>query len=239
MKEHLSSAGLKALAKGQLLGHYGTAVGAYALHLLCVTAASAAAYFLIDTSSVLGTVIYYAATFIISLLSGLFVCGEAYIYLKLACSRPIFVKDLFWGFQNAPNKILKMQAVLALISTVCNLPTAFLPLLYQQPDNPYFLLFFIILMLIGCAVNIILELMFSQCYYLMLDFPQYSARDTLKMSCKIMKGNKGRLFYINISFLPLFLLGLCTCCITYLWIFPYFQAVEANFYLDLMKKRKL
>lgn len=239
MKEHLSSAGLKSLAKGQLLGHYGTAVGAYALHLICVTAASAGAYFLIDTSSVFGTVIYYAATFIISLLNGLFVCGEAYIYLKLACNQPIFVKDLFWGFQNEPDKILKIQVVLALITSICNLPGAFAPLLYRQPDNPYFLLLFIVLMLIGCTVNIVLELMFSQCYYLMLDFPQYSAMDTLKMSHKAMKGNKGRLFYIGISLVPMFLLGLCTCCITYLWIFPYFQAVKANFYLDLMKKRNL
>lgn len=237
MNEHLSSASLKSLAKGQLLGKYGTAVGAYALHILCVTAASAGAFLFIDTTSAIGVVIYYAATFIISLLSGLFVCGEAYLYLKLACNQPVSIRDLFWGFQNAPDKILRIQVVLALIATACNLPNAFSGVLYSNPDNPYLLLLFVILMLAGSIVNIFLSLTFSQCYYLMLDFPQYSPKDTLKKSHQIMKGNKGRLFYIDLSFLPLFLLGLCTCCITFLWILPYFQAVKANFYLDLMKKR--
>ena len=50
-------------------------------------------------------------------------------------------------------------------------------------------------------------------------------------------GYSGRLFYIELSFLPLFLLGLISCCLPILWIYPYMEAVKANFYLDLMKKR--
>ncbi|MGN1180443.1 MAG: DUF975 family protein, partial [Suilimivivens sp.] len=90
---------------------------------------------------------------------------------------------------------------------------------------------------IGSIANVILSLMFSQSFYLMLDFPGYSAKDVLVKSNVIMKGNKGRLFYIDLSFIPLFLLGLCTCCIGFLWILPYYQSTRANFYLDLMKKR--
>ena len=238
MNDFLPSASLKSLAKGQLLGKYGTAVGAYALHMACVTAASFGAFFLIDTSSIIGTVIYYAAAFIISLLSGLFVCGEAYIYLKIACNQKASISDLFHGFQNMPNKILQVQAVLAAISLVCSLPNMLLPYFLNHPDNSLLFLLMTVLIIFTGIVNIILTLTFSQCYYLMLDFPQYSAKELLLMSKKVMTGSKGRLFYIQLSFLPLMLLSTCTCCLAFLLLGSYMQATQANFYLDLMKKRR-
>lgn len=237
MNEHLSSASLKSLAKGQLLGKYGTAIGAYAIHLACVYFLTFSVSLLVETTSILGYIIYFIVSYIVSLLAGIFVCGEAYIYLKAACNQPIAVRDLFWGFSNCPDKILKIQAVLAGINLICNLPTLLSILVQQNPGNPYFVLLYVVAMLTGSIINVILSLMLSQCFFLILDFPQYSAKEALAKSCKVMKGNKGRLFYIDLSFIPLFLLGLCGCCIPFLWLFPYMQAVKANFYLDLMKKR--
>ena len=98
MNEHLSSASLKALAKGQLLGKYGTLVGAYAIHMGCVFFATICDLLLVDTTTLIGIIIYYGVSFIISLLSGLFVFGEAYIYLKLACNRQVTIGDLFYVF---------------------------------------------------------------------------------------------------------------------------------------------
>lgn len=237
MNEHLSSASLKSLAKGQLLGKYGTVIGAYAIHLACVYLATFSISLLVETASILGYIIYFAVSYIVSLLAGLFVCGEAFIYLKLACNQPVSIKDLFWGFSNSTDKILKIQAVLAGISLICNLPTLLSIPVQQNPGNPYFVLLYAAAILTGSIINIILSLMLSQSYFLMLDFPQYSAKEALSKSCKVMKGNKGRLFYIDLSFIPLFLLGFLGCCIPFLWLFPYIQAVKANFYLDLMKKR--
>lgn len=238
MNEYLSSASLKSLAKGQLLGKYGTLVGAYAIHMACVFFATMSAFLLVDTSTILGTVIYYAVSFIISLLSGLLVFGEAYIYLKVACNQQVSIGDLFFGFSGTPDKILKVQAVLAVISMVCSLPNLLLSsVMNTESGNPYLILLAVIILLIGSFANVILSLMFSQSFYLMLDFPGYSAKDVLVKSNVIMKGHKGRLFYIDLSFIPLFLLGLCTCCIGFLWILPYYQSTRANFYLDLMKKR--
>lgn len=238
MNEYLSSSSLKSLAKGQLLGKYSTLVGAYLIHLTFVFIATFSAFILIDTNSVIGNIIYYAVSFIISLLSGLFVFGEAYIYLKLACNQKVSVNDLFYGFSKSPDKILKVQAVLSLISAVCSLPNFLLSFVTAaSPENPYLFLLSVILVLAFSIIDVILSLIFSQSFYLMLDFPQYSAKEVLLKSGKVMKGNKGRLFYIDLSFIPLFLLGMCTCCIGFLWILPYYQATKANFYLDLMKKR--
>lgn len=239
MNDYLSSASLKSLAKGQLLGKYGTLIGAYAIHMVCVYFATFSAAILVDTASIIGTIIYYIIAFIISLISGLFAFGEAYIYLKLACNQKVFVKDLFFGFTRSSDKILTVQAVLSLISMICGIPNIlYLYINNSAPENAYLFLLSVVLILTFSIANIILSLMFSQSYYLILDFPQYSAKDVLTKGMKLMKGSKGRLFYIYLSFIPLFLLGMLTCCIGFLWVLPYFQAVCANFYLDLMKKRR-
>lgn len=237
MNKHLSSASLKSLAKGQLLGKYSTLVAAYAIHLCCIAFTTFSTALLVDTSTVIGTVIFYAISVLLNLLGGLFLYGEAYIYLKIACNRPVTVNDLFHGFQTVPDKILKVQFVFAMVSLVCSLPELLSPSLMQNPENPYLILIYISLTIIATVVNVIFSLTYSQCYYLMLDFPDHTHKEVFAQSKRIMKGNRGRLFYIELSFLPLLCLGLCSCCITYLWLFPYIQAVQANFYLDLMKKK--
>ncbi|MBD5456473.1 MAG: DUF975 family protein [Lachnospiraceae bacterium] len=240
MNDYLSSASLKSLAKGQLLGKYGTLIGACAIHMAFILIAHYSAVLLVYNTSIIGTIIYYIVSFIIYLIEGIFSFGEAYIYLKLACNQKVAVKDLFVGFTGSnTNKILAVQAVLSLISMICGIPIILFMDTYSSDSvNPYLFLLSVILMLFFYTTNVIISLMFSQSYYLMLDFPQYSTKDIFTKGMKLMKGSKGRLFYINLSFIPLFLLGMCTCCIGYLWILPYIQAVYANFYLDLMKKRR-
>ena len=55
---------------------------------------------------------------------------------------------------------------------------------------------------------------------------------------RLMKGNMGRLFYIEVSFIPLFLLGVLSLGIGLLWITPYLNATLANFFLDLMEQNR-
>lgn len=238
MNKYLSSASLKSLAKGQLLGKYGTLTGACALHMVCVLFANFSMVLFRNDASVIGIIMGQAISFIISLFTGLFVFGESYIYLKLACNQKIAVRDLFYGFSKTPDKILKVQAVLALISILCSLPGfIFSFVTVSLRERLPVLLLFAVFALIGSIINLIISLIFSQSFYLMLDFPQYSAKEVLSKSRQIMRGSKGRLFYINLSFIPLMLLGFLTFGVAFLWIFPYYQATCANFYLDLVKKR--
>lgn len=237
MNEYLSSASLKSLAKGQLLGKYGTVVAAYGIHIGCILFASFSISMFTDTTTIPGIIISFVVSILISLLGGLFLYGEAYIYLKIACNQPVTVSDLFRGFQTAPEKILKVQFFLALAAVLCELPNLLTPAMLKNPENPYIMLAYVILLITTSVLNIIITLNLAASYYLMLDFPDYSAKEILMQSHKVMKGHRGRLFYIELSFIPLFLLGFLSCCISYLWILPYLQSVRANFYLDLMKKR--
>ena len=237
MNEYLSSASLKAQAKGQLLGKYGKVVSVTAIYGASTFILSLNAAVLIDTSSLFGIILYQAASYLISLLIGMLAFGLSYIYLKLCCNQPILVKDIFYGFSYNTNRILGIEAVFAGISCVCTFPANLFTLVLQRnPNNFYLMLPYALLIICGAVVSVFLQLPISQSHYLLLDFPQYSPKEILYSSRKIMQGSKGRLFYIHLSFIPLYLLGAVGFYIPLLWVHPYLQAVLANFYMDVVKK---
>ena len=84
-------------------------------------------------------------------------------------------------------------------------------------------------MILSGIVSLALNLFYAPAFFLLHDFPQYSARELLAMSRRLMTGHKGRLFYIYLSYLPLLLLGVLSCGVAFLWIFPYMNATLAEF----------
>lgn len=253
MNQYLSSVSLKSLAKGQLLGKYGTAVGACILQLLCTFPVSMAISLLAGTDSLLNILLFSIANFLLGLFTGFFLAGQCFIYLKIACNQTPFISDLFHFFQSDASKVLSIQAVLAGVTTLCSLPAliaghymnlsiAILDSEFLMSEElpfsaPLFLLY-AALYVAGNIINVYVRmLLFSQVFYLMLDFPDYSAPQLLRMSAQLMKGSKGRRFYLMLSFVPLLLLGIFSCGIALLWIQPYIQAAYANFYLDLVRKK--
>lgn len=87
--------------------------------------------------------------------------------------------------------------------------------------------------LILIVPGIILSIMFSQSFFILVDNNELSAIDCMKLSCKIIRGNKMYLFKIYLSFLGWFILGILTLGIAFLWINPYFSNVLGNFYEEL------
>ena len=70
-------------------------------------------------------------------------------------------------------------------------------------------------------------------FYILSDSPELSAMDALKMSKKMMKGHKWKLFCLQLSFIGWGILGILSLYIGYLWLTPYMYASFANFYEDL------
>ncbi len=96
---------------------------------------------------------------------------------------------------------------------------------------------FYLIMLICTIISTILTLPFFPVFYMVLDFPDWSATTILKKSFEVMSGNKLRLFLLYVSFVPSFLLSIFTCCIPLIWVIPYMSMAETNFYLDMMSVR--
>ena len=237
MNSYKSSAELKAMAKEQLFGKYTTSVGAFLTVSAITLVMSTIPIFMIPQDGIIYTVIYYLVSFIISLFTGIFTSGQAFFYLKVVCDQPVSVGDVFFGFRLHPDKALIIQFVLSLVSYIFTAPASIFQYLYSNTHNAVLVLLMSVSLIIGTVILVFVSLLFSQAFYLLQDFPGYSAKELLKMSRHMMKGHKGRLFYIELSFIPLFLLGILSCCIAFLWIMPYMNATMANFYMDLVKNQ--
>lgn len=240
MDHFKSSAELKASAREHLLGHYGTVIGAFLIVAAITSAVTLAVSLIVDINTIPGTVIYYAIMFLVSVLTGLFSSGSAYLYLKLICGRPVSVGDLFYGFQLCPDKAIIIQAWITLITYLSNLPQIILNcLILANITNTdkilRYMLPYALSMILSGVVSVMLSLFYAQTYFLLHDFPQYTAKELLQKSRRLMVHHKGRLFYLYVSFLPLMLLGLLSCGLAMLWIIPYMAATEAEFFLDLIQ----
>lgn len=240
MQQFKSSAELKASAREHLLGHYGTVIGAEMILVVLSGSVSLAASLLVDVSTAAGTIIYYAILFFISILMGLFSSGTCYLYLKLICGRPISVGDLFYGFQLAPDKAIAIQAWITLITYLASLPQYIMTYKisavgYHVDKMMPLLLPYALSLILSGVVSVALGLYYAQTFYLLHDFPQYTAKELLQKSRRLMVHHKGRLFYLYVSFLPLMLLALFSFGLALLWVGPYMTATQTVFFLDLIQ----
>ncbi len=240
MKTNLSVRDLKAFAKEHLFGNYGPLVTSVILAQLLIWILVRVISSLSDMSSVTGIVIYYLVYILVNVLAGILAYGEALQYLSVASGKPTSVADLFAGFkqQGEQNAAIAQSAlILALLGSLFSIPSEIVLNLYRtSPTTFYLVLSCAVLVVIGIPV-LYFSLVFSQVYYILLDFPRYGTKEAFLLSRKLMKGNKWRLFRLILSFIPIALIGLCTLGLGFLWIAPYLNCSLAEFYLDLVKKQ--
>lgn len=71
---------------------------------------------------------------------------------------------------------------------------------------------------------------YSQSMYILAENPGIGAREALKRSSEMMDGHKMELFVLSLSFLGWILLTGVTFGIAGIWVIPYMQATQINFY---------
>lgn len=90
--------------------------------------------------------------------------------------------------------------------------------------------------------GIIKMMAYSQTYFIYKDLNDRGEADGLSLtdyitrSRRLMVGNKGRYFMLQLSFLGWSILGSITLGIGFIWIYPYYKLTMANFYQDLVDK---
>ncbi len=238
MNTKLSSGQLKSLAKGQLLGKYGAAISTelavgvllFLFSFICSLGS--------DGTSTLGQIFSFLISLVLEIFSGIFIMGLARFYLNLACGHPYSTGDAFSGFRSHPDRIIAVKTFTLIVELLCFIPGILCAFLYSRLQSAVCFLIMSIFMVIGGVLYAYFSLTYSQVYYMMSDFPEYTARKLLAASRRVMKGHKGRLFYIEISLLPYYLAGICSCGVAFLWILPFKHTLETDFYLDLMHRQE-
>lgn len=229
-----TNAQLKDRAKDALTGHYANAI----LINLLLTCISNSVTFLLLMAVPKGngvlSVLSLLFTLCVFAVMGVLQLGLSLFFLNIASGRPGTIQDLFYGFRCQSKEALTVSAIFMLLRTVSLAP-------YQECLNRFllnkdnkWLLYSLFCLIIGTLIYIFISLYFSQAFYLLLDFPGKGGFEALKLSRQLMKGNKKRLFLLQLSFIPLMFLCLFSFGIGFLWLKPYMNMVTTQFYLDLM-----
>jgi uncharacterized membrane protein len=234
MDIYKSSEQLKAIAKEKALGKYGTLIGAniiiFAIQLIISGATTIS-----TTGSILLIIIYNLITLICNILLGLLVSGKAYLYMNLLYSQTVSTADIFFGLRQQPQKAVIIRSVFVLADFITSIPAELFLIRYQLYGSQNDLAALILSVAIGLLINIIVYLTYSQAFFILHDFPDRSAKEILATSRRLMKGNKLRLFYLNVTFIPLYIFGCITLFIPLLWVGVYRYATTCAFYQDLIQ----
>ncbi|PRX71812.1 putative membrane protein [Cohnella sp. SGD-V74] len=84
--------------------------------------------------------------------------------------------------------------------------------------------------------GIIAAFRYSQAYFILKDNPGIGALEAIRRSKEMMAGNKGRLFFLMLSFIGWALLVPFTLGIGALWLVPYVYTSVAHFHNDLLMR---
>ena len=143
------------------------------------------------------------------LLNGAFTIGTAAFFLHLADKNNPNIRDIFSRFKPYGNTVLM------------NLLTTLFTVLWS--------LLFII-------PGIVAGYSYSLTPYILAEHPEMPAMDAIKMSKNMMKGNKGKLFMLDLSFIGWFFLCILSCGIGFIFLSPYWAAARAEFFNEVSGK---
>ena len=122
MEKHVSSSELKARAKTQLFGKYGTLIPAILIAETIMLPLSSLVSFPLDSGSVAGIIIPFGIECVLQLFSAILLVGQIYMYLNVACGGNINIGDVFYGFKNHPDKAILIQLIQLMLMFVCFIP---------------------------------------------------------------------------------------------------------------------
>lgn len=252
MKQYKKNYELKNTAKDRLEGKYGGAIlimflstvisWIARLFINSVANSTARSVYAMNGSagSVQAVAIFFEVVFLAAnILLGVMNAGIALYFLNIACGRQPFVRDLFYGFQNDSKKALAVSAAMALCNAVFLGPGQYLTDQFLGTREPKWLIPALIATAVGLCGYIPVSLGIAFSFFLMLDFPEKSGKESLLQCWRLMKGNRMRLFLLELGFLPPMLLCVLSLGIGFLWLEPYMQMTYTYFFLDLMNPREV
>lgn len=231
----LSCKELKRRARETLTGRYGLPMGAYVMTELIITA------ILLPFNLTLPLhpnntqlVIYSLASLIISLLSIVLSCGLIYIHLNMGRNQEVHFSDLFRFFTRRPDRFILAGLLLVGIVFVVMIPAMITTIAAIFLDTTLWYGLMLIIWVVTIVVMFIISFSYGLTFYLLIDQPEMKLTAAFRESRHLMKGHKGRMFYISLSFLGLLLLACLSFGIGLLWVSPYMNQTNVEFYRNVI-----
>lgn len=226
---------IKANARQSLDGHYGSAIAVLLATELMSLIPTYIILLFFSGSGLIEVIASELINLILSAFIGLFQVGTSLFFLKLACKQQASVSDIFHGFYNNRNHGLEVSVVFSLVTFVCLLPYSVVNYYIMYSGNFVFSWVLYPILILGYLLCLVILIPLRQSYYILLDFPNYTGKQAMQYSIRLMKGHFLRYGLFVLSFVPLIMLGILSCGIGLFWVLPYMEASLTAFYLDLIK----
>lgn len=98
-------------------------------------------------------------------------------------------------------------------------------------------LFIFLWMLLLIVPGIIKAYAYAMTPYILVDNPELGPNEARLKSIEMMRGHKGKLFGLELSFIGWFLLCILSLGIGFIWLAPYYQTTHAAFYHNLLEEQ--
>ncbi|MCC8167770.1 MAG: DUF975 family protein [Clostridiales bacterium] len=225
---------IKRVSRENLNRRYSIPIIAYALSTALASLVELPFSSLIDEyATMTQTVTYYIAEFMISVLSCVLIFGECKIHLNMAREKEYAVSHLFYCFRDDLLHYLAPALLLTILSTIAALPLNLgLQNFLVQLDLKAALIL-LGLALLTLVLTLIIQVQFGLLYFVIMDHPVMSLRDSLITTFGLIKGCRGKYLHLIISFIGMAALAYVSLGLGWLWVHPYMLQAEANFYRDL------
>ncbi|EOS25632.1 hypothetical protein C806_01759 [Lachnospiraceae bacterium 3-1] len=230
-----TSAELKRLARENLVGHWGLMIGAVLLLSLIMFAVLIPFYFLFFISGggyvQLGA--YLVAALIVGIVSVIMQCGISRMQIGFARNQETGIGMLFGEFVRRPDRYIVGILIMIGVELLCILPGTVCLSVGVAAELVPACVIGAVLYLAGTVLMVMFTFRFSLVFFLLIDNLQMGAVTAFRESARWMNGNKGRLFYIYLSYIGWGILGILSCGLGMLWISPYMNQTLVSFYLDV------
>ncbi len=227
---------LKAGARSRLTGHYPKVVFIHFYVGFMISFLSELFFQMIKPSDPKGFCLFIAVRFLLTLLWGLFLVGLNEMYCRLSRDgQPSFIRLITYFYQYS-NKTIQLQLMILLHILLHAIPFLVMLPIYLIVKNDYLLIPLGIFLGIALIRAVMLQLNYSQVFYLIFEEPGASVKQLLEASTLLMNGSKIRYAKLLLSFIGFLFLNLITFGIASLWINPYFYATKAAFHQQLLKE---
>ena len=146
------------------------------------------------------------------IISGPLCVGVAYFMLAYARrTPPVGVSDMFHGFTQSIGANIVAYILITLYTFLWSL-------LFIIP-------------------GIVKSYAYAMTQYILADHPEYTATEAIEKSQELMKGNKFRLFCLELSFIGWIILSGIAFGIPLIWVIPYMEMTKAEFYQNLLEEK--
>ncbi|RGY97263.1 DUF975 family protein [Clostridium sp. AM58-1XD] len=247
MIEKKTPAELKQMARQVLRGNYGICAGSLvligiAVMMICFMGEIPVAITMALSGSAggFGMAVVASSGFmifiiVIGLLEYIVMIGYMRLCYNICTGGERNLGDLFFGFNHHLWKFVRLGLLFIVLPQVLNIPVTFLRIVGAAAARHFVFLsvFSIIMTILQVVVSMYLLLNFSMAAMILVENPEKGLMDSLKESSQIMKGNKGRMFWLWLTFLGVVLLGYGSCGIGFIWIMPYMTCTHVFFYFDI------